>query len=263
MDPSGPLAKGSPDMDVIPAIDVLDGSAVRLRQGAYDDVTAYAHDPIAVARAWVAEGASLIHVVDLDAARGRGRDHALLSGLAEAGVPFQIGGGVRTVADARDVIAHGAMRAVIGSVFVSSPRIAWDITTEIGSERVVAALDVRAGMARGSGWRDLGRPLADVVESVVEFGIPSALVTGIERDGTLDGPDLELLADVRRLAPTLGIIASGGVGSLDDVSALAGDATSPAAVIVGKALYERRFTLAEAIAAARTGDHGGQVDIRP
>ena len=237
-------------MDVIPAIDVLDGSAVRLRRGAYDDVTAYAHDPIAVARAWVAEGASLIHVVDLDAARGRGRDQLLLSGLAEAGIPFQIGGGVRTVADARDAIGHGAMRVVVGSVFVSSPGLAGDIASEIGTERIVAALDVRAGMARGSGWRDAGRPLADAVATIVDLGIPSALVTGIDRDGTLDGPDVELLARVRRLAPTLGIIASGGVGSLDDVAALARDAAAPAAVIVGKALYEGRFTLADAVAAA-------------
>ncbi len=240
-------------MEVIPAIDVLDGSAVRLVRGEYGDVTVYAPDPIAVALGWVAEGASLVHVVDLGAARGDARDGTLLAGLASAGVAFQIGGGVRSVEDATDALAHGARRVVLGSAVVSTPTVAAAIIDEVGTDAVVAALDVRNGRARGSGWRDEGVDLAEAVRTVVGLGIASALVTGIERDGTLGGPDIALLAEVRRHAPALDLIASGGVGSLDDVATLARLDEGPSAVIIGKALYERRFPLGSAIAVARGG----------
>jgi phosphoribosylformimino-5-aminoimidazole carboxamide ribonucleotide (ProFAR) isomerase len=115
----------------------------------------------------------------------------------------------------------------------------------------VAAIDVRGGRARGSGWTDAGTPLNDVIERVTSLGITIALVTGIDRDGTLEGPDLALLAAVRALAPDLSLIASGGVGTIDDLLALASSDVEPHAAIVGKALYEHRFTLREANAALR------------
>jgi phosphoribosylformimino-5-aminoimidazole carboxamide ribonucleotide (ProFAR) isomerase len=199
----------------------------------------------------VSDGADIIHVVDLDAARGRPRDGNLVAALGAAGIPFQIGGGIRTAPDAWEAVRGGAFRVVIGSVLVSAPEEAAEIVRTVGPTRVVAAIDVRGGRARGSGWTDAGTPLNDVIERVTSLGITIALVTGIDRDGTLEGPDLALLAAVRALAPDLSLIASGGVGTIDDLLALASSDVEPHAAIVGKALYEHRFTLREANAALR------------
>jgi phosphoribosylformimino-5-aminoimidazole carboxamide ribotide isomerase len=237
-------------VEVIPAIDVLDGAAVRLRRGDYGALTVYDLDPIEVAVRWMRGGADLVHVVDLDAAMGGPRDRSLLEGLSLAGIAFQIGGGVRVADDARDLIMCGASRVVVGSAVVSSPPDAAEILDTVGPDRVVAALDVRDGRARGAGWMDSGVPLADAVATVLEVGITRVLVTGIDRDGMLDGPDVELLDDVRSMAPGLAIIASGGVGSLEDLRALSGAPSAPESVIVGKALYEGRFSLQEAIEVA-------------
>lgn len=236
---------------LIPAIDILDGVAVRLRKGRYDDVTVYSDDPVSLASAFVADGAEIIHVVDLDAARGAPRNSSLVAALGAAGIPFQLGGGIRTASDAREAMREGAFRVVVGSVLVSRPHEASAIVGAVGPTRVVAAIDVRAGHARGSGWTDAGMPLKEVIGRVTSLGITMALVTGIDRDGTLEGPDLALLAEVRALAPDLLLIASGGVGTIADLLALSSSDVEAHAAIVGKALYERRFTLQEANAALR------------
>jgi phosphoribosylformimino-5-aminoimidazole carboxamide ribotide isomerase len=236
---------------LIPAIDILGGVAVRLLRGNYADVTVYSGDPVALASGFVADGADLIHVVDLDAARGGPRDRNVPAALGAAGIPFQIGGGIRTASQADGAIREGAFRVVIGSVLVSAPDEAREIVRAVGPTRVVAAIDVRAGHARGSGWTDAGTPLHQVVERVTSLGIAMALVTGIDRDGTLEGPDIALLGEVRALAPDLSLIASGGVGTLGDLVALASSPIEPHGAVVGKALYEGRFTLGEAHAALR------------
>jgi phosphoribosylformimino-5-aminoimidazole carboxamide ribotide isomerase len=237
-------------MHFIPAIDVLDGRVVRLLKGSYDDVTVYADDAVAVARDHVARGADLVHVVELGSARD-GTDHArtaLARGLTEAGVPFQVGGGIRNAGVARTAIDAGASRVVVGTAAVADPRAFAGIVDEVGPDAVVAAIDVRDGRARGSGWEDHGAPLGEVLHRVRNAGISWALVTGISRDGTLEGPDLDLLHEVREGWPELKVIASGGVGTLDDLRGLA--AAGFDAVVSGRALFEGRFTVDEAIAAS-------------
>ncbi len=236
-------------MQVIPAIDVLDGSVVRLHQGRYDEVTEYGDDAVTFARGYLEAGAQLVHIVDLAAARDGG-DHdrsRLCAGLAAAGVPFQIGGGIRDAETAGLVVEFGAERVVVGSAAVSDPDALAAIVNRVGAPRVVGAVDVRDGRARGSGWQDEGIPMEDLLDRIVGLGIEWALVTGIARDGTMAGPDTDLLTKVRAGWPDLKLIASGGVGSLADIEEL--DADGLDAVVVGRALLEGRFDLAEAVAA--------------
>lgn len=235
-------------MQIIPAVDVLDGSVVRLLHGKFDQATAYGVDPVASVTKWTVEGASLVHVVDLNGARTGDQDVGLLSALGESGVAFQVGGGIRDRITAERAVENGAKRVVVGTIAVHGGHVLDEVVAAVGGERVVAAIDVRDGRARGTGWTDAGMPLRDVVRGIVESGVAVALVTGIERDGAMTGPNLQILAQVREIAPTLGLIASGGIGSLDDVSSLALSDCDGA--IVGRALYEERFSLAEAEAAA-------------
>lgn len=232
-------------MQVIPAVDVLDGSVVRLRQGRFDDVTTYGSDPVAVARSWVDEGADLVHVVDLDGARHGESDRSLWESLAGAGVPFQIGGGIRTVEAASAALEVGARRVVLGTAAVWNPDIAGDLVTRFGPERVVAAVDVRDGIATGSGWEGEGRSVADVCASLVSVGVEWILATGIDRDGMMSGPDTGLLEEIRSAAPSVKLIASGGVADLGDLAVLRDGGYE--AAVVGRALYEGRFPLSEAI----------------
>lgn len=234
-------------MQVIPAVDVLDGSVVRLRQGRFDDVTTYASDPVAVARSWADEGADLVHIVDLNGARNGDPDRELWMRLSAAGVRFQIGGGIRTAAVAADALDGGAERVVLGTAAVWDPDIPGALVEKYGSGRVVAALDVRDGRATGSGWEERGRPVAEVCRVLVDLGVEWILATGIERDGMMTGPDTELLARIRELAPSLQLIASGGVSDLADLLGLRDCGYE--AVVIGRALYEGRFTLGDAILA--------------
>ena len=236
-------------MQIIPAVDVLDGAVVRLLHGDYDEATTYAPDPAEMARKWVDEGASLVHVVDLAGARTGDPDEGLWKTMAQAGIPLQVGGGIRDATLATSAIDAGAQRVVVGSAAVHSPDVLEAIVDAVGPDSVVAAIDVRSGLARGSGWEDSGVVLEVVVQRVVRAGISVALVTGIERDGAMNGPNTDLLTQVNIIAPDLELIASGGVGSLADLTDLADRGYT--SVIVGRALYEGRFTLPEAIRAVR------------
>lgn len=228
---------------VIPAVDVLDGRVVRLLRGSYEDVTVYSDDPVARAAEWTAAGAPLVHVVDLAGARSGEPDPALWEGFAAAGVPFQVGGGIRTAATARRALEAGAARVVMGTAAVWSP----ELLTEVGDpDRVVAAVDVRGARATGAGWLDAGRDVGDVLDGLAGAGVRRLLVTGIATDGTMEGPETALTAGMvadGRFA----VIGSGGVGSVGDIAALA--RLGCEGVIVGRALYEGRFTLADALAA--------------
>jgi len=234
-------------MRIIPAVDVLDGAAVRLTRGDYGAVTVYSDDPGSVASRWAADGVSLVHVVDLEAARTGRRQLGVLAAMAGQGTDLQLGGGIRTAQDARDVIDAGASRVVIGSVLVADEPETARIVDSVGSDRVVAAIDVRDGRAVGSGWLDDGVTVDEMAERITRTGIVAALVTGIERDGTMEGPDIDLLGQVRVLLPDVELIASGGVGSLDDLRSLATPPGLADGAIVGRALYEGRFTLAQAM----------------
>jgi phosphoribosylformimino-5-aminoimidazole carboxamide ribotide isomerase len=235
-------------MQVIPAVDVLDGKVVRLRQGRFDDVTTYGSDPVAVAKSWMDEGAELVHVVDLNGARHGDPDRELWSALADADLAFQIGGGIRSAEIGRKALAAGATRVVLGTAAVWNPEIAGALVDEFGPERIVAAVDARDGLATGSGWEGEGRPVAEVCRDLAEAGIAWILATGIDRDGMMTGPDTNLLSEVRSAAPAVKLIASGGVASLGDIEELA--LAGFEAVVTGRALYEGRFSLNQAIAAA-------------
>lgn len=232
-------------MQVIPAVDVLGGQVVRLLRGSYDEVTVYGSDPTAIAFRWIEQGASMVHVVDLVGARTGHPDPILWERLAADGISFQVGGGIRDAATARLALGTGASAVVMGTATVWDPQV----LEAVGApDRVIAAIDVQRGQATGSGWIDEGKPLDEVLAPLESFGITRALVTAIVRDGTMSGPDLVLIGTVREAAPNLKITASGGVGELSDLRALA--MAGCEAVVVGRALYENRFTLEQAIAAA-------------
>lgn len=228
-------------MQVIPAVDVLDGKVVRLLRGSFSDVTVYGDDPVAIGNAWIESGAELVHVVDLEGARTGRPDPSLWHRFAAAGIPFQVGGGIRDAPTARAALGSGAERVVLGTAAVWSPTV----LAEVGSPaEVVAAIDVSDGAALGDGWSGTGLGLREVLEGLRDNNVERMLVTAISRDGTMSGPDVTLIEQVRALVPDMLLIASGGVGDLTDLLTLA-DAGCEAA-IVGRAIYERRFTLAEA-----------------
>ena len=236
-------------IDLYPAIDLLGGRVVRLRQGDYADETVYGDDPVAVARDFAASGARWIHVVDLDAARsGDAVNRPVVAAIAAAvaGVAkVQTGGGVRSIDDARELADAGVARVVMGSAAVSNPAL---VAAASDLVAVAVGLDHRNGDVAVHGWTE-GSGLA-LDDAYALF--PTAdvfVITDIGRDGMLVGPDLDGLARSAELAGAP-VIASGGVSSLDDVVALTGIANL-GGVITGKALYEGRFTVREALDALR------------
>lgn len=228
-------------MQIIPAVDVLDGKVVRLLRGSFSDVTVYGSDPLAVAARWIEKGADLVHLVDLEGARSGRPDPILWQRFGEAGVPFQIGGGIRNVPTARAALDSGALRVVLGTAAVWNP----GILAGIGAlDRVIAAIDVADGDALGEGWSGKGRDLESALRGLQANGIQRMLMTSIVRDGTMEGPDVALIKQVGRLVPGIRLIASGGVGGLADLQTLANAGCE--AAIVGRALYEKRFTIEQA-----------------
>jgi len=244
-------------IDLYPSIDLLDGRVVRLRQGDYDDVTDYGDDPVSVALGFAAAGAAWVHVVDLDAARsGDPVNRPVVASIASAlagTAQLQTGGGVRTIDDARELATAGVARVVMGSAAVRDPAL-----VEAASEIVPVAvgLDHRDGEIAVHGWTQGSGLLLD--EALGMF--PTAamfLITNIGRDGMLSGPDVDGLTRSAELAD-VPVIASGGVSSLADIVALA-RIGNLGGIITGKAVYEGRFTVAEAVEALATLDAGGTV----
>ncbi len=221
----------SQSIEVIPAVDVLGEEAVRLHRGDYADVVERAAEPVALARRWVEAGARRVHLVDLDGARsGQVRPH-LVREVAEAiaPVPLQASGGIRSHDDARALLAAGAERVIVGTAAWPDPT-PW--VAVIGGALVVA-LDVRDGTVRASGWTaESGLAVGEAVERCLAAGVERVLCTAIDRDGTLAGPDLELVELVASRG--LRVLAAGGVRSTDDVAALA--AVGAEAAVVGRAL---------------------------
>jgi phosphoribosylformimino-5-aminoimidazole carboxamide ribotide isomerase len=215
-------------VEVIPAVDVLAGEAVRLERGRYDRVIERAADPVALAARWVDEGARRLHLVDLDGARRGGVRTGIVARVAALGVPVQASGGIRTTADAHALLDAGADRVVVGTAAWPDPE-PW---LELG-DAVVLAVDVRDGEVRSAGWTE-GTGIA-FDEALRRARGARVLLTAIDRDGTLAGPDIGL---VRRAAGTgARVLAAGGVRSPDDVRALA--AAGAEAVVVGRALLTR------------------------
>lgn len=233
-------------MIVYPAIDLLDGACVRLYQGDYDAVTRFSDDPLRVARAFAAQGAEALHVVDLEGARSGAPAHAdLVSRIAaESGLPVQVGGGVRTLEQAATYLEGGVHRVLIGTAAVSDPGWLADAVRKYGADRVAAALDVRDGEVVTDGWLSAsGRTADSVTASLRSLGIETLLYTDTRRDGTLTSVDAE---GSRRLAEGgFKVIAAGGVSSLADVRALR--SAGAAGVVIGSALYRGRIKLPEAL----------------
>jgi phosphoribosylformimino-5-aminoimidazole carboxamide ribotide isomerase len=225
-------------VEVIPAIDLLGTQAVRLQQGDYDRATQYG-EPVELARKFAAAGATRLHVVDLDGARaGRIRPDVVQALVAAAAtVPVQASGGVRSVADAEALVEAGADRVVVGTA-------AWALLEELVAalgERLVVAIDVRDGVVRAHGWTKGSLAVDEAIRRSVAAGVPRVLCTAIDRDGTMQGPDLDL---VRRVAERSGlpVLAAGGIRSDEDVAALSEAGAEGA--IVGRALLEGKLTLA-------------------
>lgn len=236
--------------EVIPAIDVRGGRCVRLLQGDYAQETVYADDPAAVAREWEARGAPRLHVVDLDGARaGHPVNGAALAAICGAvAIPMEVSGGLRTLADVEAAAALGAARIQLGSAAVRDPAFAGECAARFPG-MIVAAIDTRDGEARTDGWLEGAGAGADplaLARELAERGVPRVMVTDIARDGALTGPNVAL-AEAFAAALPVPVVASGGVAETAHLRALAGAGCEGA--IVGKALYERRFTLAEALAA--------------
>jgi len=234
-----------------PAIDIRGGKAVRLTQGRFDDETVYDDDPLAAARTWVDGGARFLHVVDLDGARSgvpAAIEH-LRQIVRGTGVPVQYGGGLRTVGAVREALAAGAERVIVGTAALRDLDFLDDIVAAYGP-RVLVSVDVRGQKIATAGWTQLtDMPATDAIERLHDRGVASFIYTDADRDGVLEGPSLE---DVEMIARAVRghFLYAGGVGSLEHLRELRGlRQVNLAGVVVGKALYERRFTIAEAKAA--------------
>ncbi len=231
-------------LEPIPAIDVLEGRVVRLREGKREQVTIEGGDPVELARRFAGEGARRLHVVDLDGAFNGTPSRGLVERLAAAvPLPLQVGGGYRTVTLAREALAAGADRVMIGTAALS-PGFLEEAVPALG-EALVVAVDARDGNVAVEGWtRTESITAAELARLCAEAGVSRLLVTSTRRDGSLAGPDLELLAEIVPIG--IPVIAAGGVSSLADLTALAGLGCE--AAICGSALLAGRFTLAEALA---------------
>lgn len=238
-------------MILYPAIDIRDGHAVRLLQGDYERETVYDADPADAARRWAGEGAEFLHVVDLDGAKaGEPRNLDTVRRIADAvNCPIQVGGGLRNADAVEQVLDVGAERVVIGTAALRDPEFLAKVLDRHG-EHVVVSVDAKEGRVALQGWTEAAnQTVVDAIKQLSSRGVPRFLCTAIEVDGTMEGPALTELTEIST-ATTAQVIASGGVGDLSHLKALAQlHAPNLEGAIVGRALYEHRFTVAEAIAA--------------
>jgi phosphoribosylformimino-5-aminoimidazole carboxamide ribotide isomerase len=240
-------------MNIYPAIDLKSGECVRLLKGSYAEVTIYAKDPIAQAKLFSSQGASILHVVDLDGAReGKSQNLSIISKIAGIpGLSIQVGGGLRTGIQIKTIFDLGVSRIILGSMAVSNPKLVKEWINEWGSERIVLALDVRFNdknipLLALQGWEiQSTQSLWELLDDYQNTPLKHVLCTDINRDGTLDGPNFSLYRECVTRYPTLQFQASGGISSLDDLSLL--NKIPVSAAIVGKAIYENSFSLSEAL----------------
>jgi phosphoribosylformimino-5-aminoimidazole carboxamide ribotide isomerase len=238
---------------VYPAIDLRRGRCVRLAQGEANRETVYGDDPISVARSFADAGAEWVHVVDLDAAFGDGSNRALIRDVVSSvGVKVQTGGGLRTEDDLAEVLEAGAARAVIGTAAIENPDLVARAVERWGAERIAVGLDARGRRPAARGWtEESGADLFDLGRKMVELGARTIIHTDIERDGMMMGPNLDLSAELAR-ASGAEVIVSGGMRGMEDVQAVAAaarDGRGIAGAIVGRAIYEGRIDLENAVRA--------------
>ena len=242
--------------ELLPAIDLRGGRVVRLRKGDFDQETSYSDDPVAVAVEFAAAGAEWLHVVDLDGARSGMPVHAATVAAIVAAVGGEVcvetAGGLRTRETVQLALISGAARVVLGTAALRDPSFAAAVVSEHGAERVAVAIDVRDGRASGDGWDSTAptwEPL-DAISRLADAGISTFEVTAIDRDGLLQGPDLDLLGGAVALDRGR-IIASAGIASVEDIAAVQG--IGCAGAIIGRALYEGQLSLRDALAAVEAG----------
>lgn len=236
-------------MQLFPAIDLRHGRVVRLSQGEATRQTLYGDDPVAVAERFVAAGAAWIHVVDLDRAFGDGDNAAIIAEIARRvgrDAQVQVGGGIRDAGRVSELLAWPISRVVLGTAAIADPEFVPRVLALAGAERVAVGIDARDGIVALRGWRETSGEATDAVaRRMAGYGVRTIIYTDIGRDGMLTGPDIAGSLAVQAVG--VEVIASGGVGTLDDLRAIARAELGGA--IVGRALYERRFTLPEALAA--------------
>jgi len=237
-------------MLVIPAIDLMQGRVVRLIRG--DPATAKYYEqwgtPIQVALKWKGEGAKRLHIIDLDAALGKGDNTRIVANIVQAaGLPVQVGGGIRTIDTAEKLLSFDVKHIILGALAFSNPQVIAQLQRKFGVASVIVALDNKNGEVMVEGWKTrTSFTMSEALEKFTTLGAKTFLITSITKDGMLQGPDLETLRQASEYED-VEIVAAGGIGSIDDLVAL--KEAGVEGVVVGKALYETRFTLKEALAA--------------
>jgi len=235
-------------VQVIPAIDLMKGKIVRLTRG--DPRTAKVYDqfggPVETAKKWKREGATKLHIIDLDAALGAGDNLAVIAEIAESvNLPIQVGGGIRTVEAAEKLLTSGISQVILGALAFSDVEAIAQVQKRFGQETVIVALDNKEGKIMVEGWKTpTAFGIKGALEKFTTLGVMTFLITSITKDGTLSGPDIDTLSEACKFS-NVKIIAAGGIGGLNDLIAL--KRVGVAGAVIGKALYEDRFTLKEAI----------------
>jgi phosphoribosylformimino-5-aminoimidazole carboxamide ribotide isomerase len=236
-------------MQLIPAIDLMNGKIVRLTRGEAKTAKIYETEfgtPLEAAKRWRDEGASKLHIIDLDAAFALGNNHSVIAEVAKnVDLPIQVGGGVRSYEAAEKLFQTGITQVILGALAFSDPLAIGKIQKKFGSESVIVALDNKDGLIMVEGWKTATALTVEAsLEKYTALGVRRFLITSIAQDGMLNGPDLQTLSQAAEY-PNAKIVAAGGIGSIGDLAALKEIGVEGA--VIGKALYEGRFTLKEAI----------------
>jgi len=231
-------------MKIIPAIDLMNGQVVRLYKGDPKQKTVYSDNPIEIAKKWEANGADMLHLVDLDATLGMGSNISIIKKiLREISIPVQVAGGLRDKSIVLDV-AKISKRIVLGTLAFNDKPLLKTLLTELGSKKIVISVDHKDGKIVIHGWqKDTGISVLDSMNNFIDMGFTEFLLTNISRDGTLEGPDLEFLEQACRLS-NVNVIASGGISNIDDIKNV--KEKNAFGVILGKALYENKISIEEA-----------------
>lgn len=233
-------------MELIPAIDIIDGQCVRLTKGDYAQKTVYRNHPWEVAKEFVTYGFKRLHVVDLDGAKAKHivNSEVLQKITTETSLTVDFGGGIKTDEDIEKAFASGAKMVTVGSIAVTNPELFLSWIKKYGADRMILGADVRNGKISINGWKeDSSEDLLPFLRKYVDAGVTNVLCTEISKDGTLQGPAIDLYKRIMQEYPNLHLIASGGVSSIDDIKAL--EAAGIPAVVFGKAIYEGRINLKE------------------
>lgn len=246
-------------MQLYPAIDLKDGQCVRLKQGEFKEITVYSQKPEEVAALWQSQGATFLHLVDLDGAlAGRSVNEKVIKKIADTvSIPIEIGGGIRSEEAIESMLSQGVARVIIGTKAVENPEFIREVVKKFGQDRIVAGVDAKDGMVAVEGWEKIsGITASKLCNRMKEYGVRHIVYTDISRDGMLTGPNVEY---TKKLTEETGmdIIASGGMSSMEDLRQLYHAGVRGA--IIGKALYEKRIDLKEAIEAFEKQDHQGRI----